>query len=422
MKGPYALVLHRYRQHAISEWKAVRSAIDWTVALYFVIPSLLLGIRFYWGWWNEPLPQAWLNVPVTLWLLPLLIPILFADLRTWSEAGDILFLRQKTKWWQTFVRFGCIECAVKQALIVMMTAVVLLPWLVRGYELNLLAISSLAGSVWISSCLAAVLRNAVHVCWSGWRRALLQLLIFVGLLAYGVGLCLLVEMPFILLGISMVVLYITMLLVRWRVRARYTFERDVKADYAKRMKLTGALLVSGQNIERPSSLRGSRPLLFRKSGYVMRCRTHAQRIGAIGVKALLRGGSNLMFYLQLTSVGVYASVMTGLKNEIIALIMLPVLCLIMGYWLSSYWKHFMEGELPAMFTFKPADIKGGAMHAALMLSWLPGALWAGAAGVVIAPVWAVPLFMVAGAGLAMLVSLTFASERVAMHKSIRNDN
>ncbi|CAH8705649.1 hypothetical protein [Paenibacillus thiaminolyticus] len=59
VSGPWRLAQYRWRTNAEYQWKALRSALDWTVWLYIAIPALLLGIKFYYDWWTLPLPASW---------------------------------------------------------------------------------------------------------------------------------------------------------------------------------------------------------------------------------------------------------------------------------------------------------------------------------------------------------------------------
>ena len=79
------------------QWKVWRTALDWTVWLYFIVPGLWLGGGTYLEIWHHP--ASWLT-GMPLWAgerLPLFL-IFLGRLRTFTEEADVLFLLQKQTW------------------------------------------------------------------------------------------------------------------------------------------------------------------------------------------------------------------------------------------------------------------------------------------------------------------------------------
>jgi ABC-2 type transport system permease protein len=85
----------------LSEWRLKRTAwsttIDWTVALYIIIPGLIIATVSYIRLWNQ--------LPTWAVGLPTAIPLLLISLYTWTgtirlflEEPDQLFLLQHREW------------------------------------------------------------------------------------------------------------------------------------------------------------------------------------------------------------------------------------------------------------------------------------------------------------------------------------
>lgn len=392
--SPRTLALRRFCANAVYQWRALRIALDWTVWLYIVVPVLLLGMKFYWGWWVDPLDAAWLKLSIVVWLLPLVMPILSGTLRTWVEGGDILFLRQRPHWWKPLVRFGLRQYLLRSAIMTAAILLLLAPWLIRGYALLPVDLIVIGFTVCCLSFLAGLMRNYNNAVYSGWKRLLIELIIaLVAVVLYGVILYSLEININVVLVYGVVLLFISIPLVRWRIHVQHTFEQDVEREGEAKLRLTAMLL--SRSVEKPQRRKRTRPLLFPKSGYIMNTNDSGRLIGAIAVKSLLRSGAKRKFYLQLLFVGMTASFITSLHGLFI--LIGPVLCAILGYWLSLYWKEFIEGDVASMFSLRSESLQQASAHMARVLCAVSGALWGLAAGLAASPIM-LPLY-IAGGGL-----------------------
>ncbi|MBN3524753.1 ABC transporter permease [Paenibacillus apiarius] len=375
---PWTLAARRLKTNAVYQWKALRTVLDWTVWLYIVIPLLLLGLKFYYNWWTDPLPASWIAGPYILYLLPCILPVIMGMVHTWSEGGDILFLRQKSTWWKRLVLFGFLGYTIRSVLFTGFVLLIVSPWLFRGYGLPIAILLSFGLSVSVLSVLTALLRNRVHVTFGGWRRWGMSCI--VGLLsvgAFGFSLYLLQLHYLLQLSWAAILAVSAIPLLLWRLNARHTFDRDVELEGEMKLRLTALLL--SRSVDKPTRSKRKRPLLFPKSGYFMKRKHGGQQIGAIAVKSLLRSRAHLLFYIQLTMVGLGASFAASRFG--LFLIVVPVLYIILSYWLSMYWREFIEGDVPAMFSFRSEQLHKAAQHMVKVLCAVPGALWAFAGGI-----------------------------------------
>lgn len=394
--SPQTLAFRRFCANTVYQWRALRIALDWTVWLYIVVPLLLLGLKFYWGWWVDPLNVAWLKLSVVVWLLPLLLPILSGTLRTWVEGGDILFLRQRPHWWKPLVRFGLIQYLLRSAIMTAAILLLLAPWLIRGYAFLPVDIIVTGFAVCCLSFLAGLMRNYNNVIYSGWKRLLMELNIaIIAIVLYGVILYSLEFHISTLFVYGVVVLLISVPFVRWRILVQHTFEQDAEREGEVKMRLTALLL--SQSVEKPQRRKRTRPILFPKSGYFMSNNSSGRMIGAIAVKSLLRSRSKRKFYFQLLFIGMSTSFITSLQGLGLFLLIGPVLCAILGYWLSLYWKEFIEGDVASMFSLRSESLQQATAHMVRVLCSVSGVLWGLAAGLA-ASLIMLPLY-IAGGGL-----------------------
>lgn len=100
------LLRRRLFSHFREQSAIIRTAVDWTVLLYILIPGGLLGGRFYYGYWNGNLPGWFSHVPFVV--VPSLLAILLATggIVLLLQEGDLLFLRQRQNWISTILKGG----------------------------------------------------------------------------------------------------------------------------------------------------------------------------------------------------------------------------------------------------------------------------------------------------------------------------
>ncbi|BFH17333.1 ABC transporter permease [Paenibacillus melissococcoides] len=136
------------------------------------------------------------------------------------------------------------------------------------------------------------------------------------------------------------------------------------------MRLTALLL--SQSMDRPVRRKRKRGLLFPRSGYFMKRKNGGQVIGSLAVKSLLRSRNHVMFYLQFVGVGLSAVVASVISLSTLYYLIVPVLCGVLSYWLSLYWREFIEGDVPSMFSFRSSHLQQAAAHMVQVLASVPG--------------------------------------------------
>ncbi|WP_036696746.1 ABC transporter permease [Paenibacillus taiwanensis] len=413
MMRPWPLVFRRWRLNLNYQWKALRIVMDWTVMLYIIVPALLLGFKFYYGWWTEPVVIPSQAVFQTLWIYPFFVPILMSRVRTWSEGGDILFLRQHPVWYETFVRFGLLELAVRQTLLTGAVTLLLLPWLLYGYHFEVASVVMLVLLTGLVGCMHALISNQITVRISGWKKVVWIWVWNVAMLL-AFRYIMISTLSYLLASAVIAVLLIlcTYVLAKWRIHVRYTFDRDVDVETAFKMKLTSLLLKQALG-KQPRLKRGKKPLLFPHSGYWRPLNTAGERIGAIAVKTMWRSSVHLLFYGQLIGVGMIALFIVTLKAVSLLMLVFPVLCAILGYWLNSYWRELIGSEVWKMYAFDREQVQIGASHFVKINGIVPGILWGAASGWLISPVAGI-LYMVGGA-----IASSFISHMVMMMRGYK---
>lgn len=102
IKELFFLRLKKEWRYQYDVWK---TAVDWVVWLYILIPALgVLGHQYYLVWNGT---AEWVSqFPLTFFWIPLFFLSRFATVRLFLREGDLLFVRQDFSWYYALLRLG----------------------------------------------------------------------------------------------------------------------------------------------------------------------------------------------------------------------------------------------------------------------------------------------------------------------------
>lgn len=404
--SPASLLRLRLTHHWKEQLAIIRTAADWTVLLYILIPGLLLGGRYYYGFWHDPLP-AWVGVMPYAMFPAILALLMQGGIVLLLHEGDLLFLRQHPKWLRTVMRGGILYSLTVTGLMLAAGFLVLLPFMVRGYGISgLQALALLVLSLCCGACVK-LLKHHARVRKTGWRRwlwltaAALPSVLFIRLawlFSASTGLLLLAAAVY---AAGAVLAY------RSRMSLSGTFLGDVREDFKQRMKIAGLLLRGVIDKPRPTR---HKPWIFRRSRPLLRTYSPESRLADASIKAFVRNPGHLKLYLQFTGVSIIAILMVPSFLKWIICIVLTVL---MAYWLLSFWKLFAADDFIAMLPLdKEQKADAGTLAVPLLISPFSILL----AACVCLPLygwWGLVSFIPAGIVLGLIASRMFAAIRLS---------
>ncbi|ASA25522.1 hypothetical protein B9T62_35205 [Paenibacillus donghaensis] len=401
------LFWRRLRSHMHEQQKIIRTAADWTVLLYFIIPGGLLGGRFYLGFWNEPLPDWIGNIPFSLAAVLLVLVLSRGGMLLLLQEGDLLFLKQRTEWIRTIMLRGIVYSLILTTLKIAAVFVLLLPFLIRSFGWSADAAAALLVLSITASWFIKPMSHIVKVQRQGWRRWLWQLPgvvlpcgIYVRVVLYGSS------QPLVLWITACLFAAGAILAIRLRLGLQGTFLNDVREDYKQRMRIA-ALMLRGV-LDKPRPTR-HKPWIFRKSQPLLKSTEPESRFAAAAVKALLRNPAHLKLYLQFMGVSLVA---IFIVPAVLKWIIFIVLSLLFAYWLTSFWIFFAGDDYIGILPFtKEQKAEAGARTIPLLL--IPYTVLC--AAVVCIPVyswWGLLLFIPVGAAAGLLISRVYTAIRL----------
>src|SRR5665648_842969 len=93
----------------VSDWKyqyqVFRTAVDWIVAIYIVIPFSYIFIDFYLSVWRE-VPGWLFSIPLNALIGLIVVFIWSGTVRIFLEDADQLFLLQRKEWISRIIKYS----------------------------------------------------------------------------------------------------------------------------------------------------------------------------------------------------------------------------------------------------------------------------------------------------------------------------
>lgn len=350
-----ALFRRRVRRFWREQWKAWRTALDWTVWLYLVLPVLWIGGGTYLDAWHHP--AAWLQqIPMTTGERLPLVVLFLGRLRTFVEDADVLFLLQKRSWGRGLLLRGMAYTAL---VLLMMPAIafgLLLPYFVKVHHLPASSLAGMIAVVWLWAFIGAVWRNLIEARMSGLRRWLAKtgamLLLVVAYFAFlgEVG-----TSPAELLVPIAVGIVVAAIAIRAKLAARDAFESDAQQETLARLASTQLLL---RNVtERKPRIKLIRPIVFAKSNRLFKRFDGGTVLAEMILKSFIRRFPLVRTWLGFTGICVVALL---LSPAVLKPYEMLAFMLLLSSWFITHWRGMTAEPYVAQFGWSDYALKQSA--------------------------------------------------------------
>ncbi|WP_018131994.1 ABC transporter permease [Effusibacillus pohliae] len=366
-----------FRQRLRAEWafhyQVWKLAVDWTVALYVLLPLAAFCVYQYATWW-ESLPRWTERVPVQAVAGLLFLFAWSGTIRLFLEEADQLFLLQRTAWVSTLVRRGIAYSLLVQLFGTLFVFTGLAPFLLFRYKLSLLQAAVWALLAWLVKADLAFLKQFLSVRYRSWRRTVwLGLLFGAGAALFAGGSWLLLRDPLVPVGICVGLGLLLAYLVNKRVAFKGSFYADVAREREARLKYAALLFrTSGITQHTPWDQR-KKPILFRSSKPLFRRRTAVNQLTEAVIKSVLRNRIHLWNYGRMLSLFLFGSLLVPSGGR---WLVGAGLALLLAFWAKSLWEEAEAHPYLRLFPWKPQDRWHAARKSILLLT-LPGVVLLG---------------------------------------------
>ncbi|WP_187274018.1 ABC transporter permease [Paenibacillus sp. N3.4] len=340
MTSNFQLFTRRIRSDWHYQYRALRTAVDWIIAIYFVIPLLIVAGYQYYSWWQtQPSWFSWLPLPLVT--IVLYIFTWLGTIRYFVEEGDQLFLRQNDHWFKQLMVLGYRYSLVLQGATTLFLLAVFLPLLIKTFSFSPLEVLSLYLLTYLLKLNLGLARQllAIHV--YGIFFWLIRIAAFVGLFfLYEASVAHLREQ--VMYSWLEILLLLVLLVIQTRVRLRQkgAFFADVTRESHSRMRIVSIMLI--QVVRRKPKPTRKHPVLFRRSQRLFRGTGANVGLSDFLAKSFFRNGTQWKMTIQF--VIVISAAMFIMPGPIKIIVWILMACLL------AYWrKLFCKEELTAPF-------------------------------------------------------------------------
>ncbi|WP_416148731.1 ABC transporter permease [Salipaludibacillus sp. HK11] len=363
MMTPTQLFFRRLKTEWQYKYKVWKTAVDWIVWMYVLIPILIIIGYQYYSIWSEQ--AEWIeSFPVSATWFVFFFLSSKGTVRLFIEEADLLFIRQSDSWMNKLMKSGIIYSALVSVFIVIVVTVIFLPvWYVYEsvsfleviifmtfaiiFRLNVQLIKQML-SVRFQSWKLLFINNAFMIC----SFAIFSIFLFSQLFVRGF----VVLMFFILLSF----------LIKRRLNMKWSFFADCLREQQQQMKLTALFIgASGYKVERKFRNRKQPLLLFSESDRLFKERSNRNIISEIFIKFVIRNKSKLLVIIQLTIVFMFA---LSIAPFWLKWLLLPICIFSVIHYTRLSWQELKDHSFFKLYPF--ADQEETVIGVKKAIAWL----------------------------------------------------
>ncbi|NQX61251.1 ABC transporter permease [Paenibacillus qinlingensis] len=365
MNSSFQVFTRRVRSDLKFQYRALRMAVDWVIAIYFVIPLLIVAGYHYYAWYMTP--PTWLS-GISIHTVATLFYIFtwLGTLRYFVEEGDQLFLRQNEGWFRHLMHLGYRYSVVLQGVTSLLVTLLFLPLLVPVYSFSIAQVVCYWLLTYVVKLNIGLIRQLLALRFQRFLLWLLRIVIFAGgVFAFQ---WLVVEIRDQLVYGWLVILVLIgtfLLLTRTRLREKGTFFADVARERDARMRIVSLMLIRVMERKRKPTRRY--PLLFSRSQRLLKGKGAGTGIAELLVKSYYRNG--LQWRQSIQFVVVISGALFILPGAIKILVWILAAVLLV-FWRKSFCKDELTAPFLSLFPIKDT-MKHQAIQTAIPILVLP---------------------------------------------------
>ncbi|MCY8581829.1 ABC transporter permease [Bacillus haynesii] len=302
-----SLFISRLKADCLYQLRILKLVIDWTVALYIVLPGAGIGVYQYIKWLNGgSFHNGW---QAGLIVLAPAVFTLFGSVRTFLMEADQLYLLQKKTLVLNMKRCGYLYCLFVQICKWLFAAAVFTPLFVRQFGAELTACLAVFFYYFCLNFLITVLkrRNLGRQYKLKHRVLNAGLIFFVWLSACAV--VLFFSWPIVLLS-GLVLTAAAVKTARGTIGNMFLFYEEVEFDNRRKLRLAKFFLSLNLDgsVPKPGKRKAKRPrLFFKKSQNIFKVRTMQNGLKEIFFKVMLRHPDYKRQLMQM--IGIFTALM-----------------------------------------------------------------------------------------------------------------
>ncbi|MCR6109634.1 ABC transporter permease [Bacillus sp. A301a_S52] len=341
------IMIRRLKSEWSYHYSVWKSAVDWVIWLYILIPALIVfGYQYYALWTGV---ADWPNhYPLTFTWFIFFIVSLKGTTRLFIRDADVLFLRQHPSYLRAIMKGGIIYSFIGNTLTILVIAGVFLPiWLIYD-DVSYDRIATFLLFVTVFRMIYHLAKQWVSLTYSGWTLFFVNMLLtIISLAIFNGALFSSSVIRFVIVLILIMSLYA---LVKWRLNATWHFFDDCVREQGEKLKLS-AIFIAVQGYKMPKRFKSHKKprILFPDSDAIYSARTPSHVMGETTIKFMLRNKSKLFTAIQLTIVFMFAA---ALAPFWIKWLLLPICTFSLIHFVRSSWTDLTTHTFFKLYRFE----------------------------------------------------------------------
>ncbi|WP_340084259.1 ABC transporter permease [Siminovitchia sp. FSL H7-0308] len=296
MSNSYQLFLQRLKLDLLNLYKVYRVIVDWTIALYIIIPGLVIGIAFYMEWWSE-LPYVLQTLTFNKLLIITFLTFFLNDIKIFIYSTDQLFLIQNIKLLKKITLYGLIYSLFVTFLTSIIIFIILLPILVNKFHLTIQFIIYFYFYYLSSNVLFLIIRKKIKI----YCESFLFYILFyiLSLTLYFILWDYFLSSFYIMISVISIYIIFTIIFSKKILFSGVKFTKLVSLDEIIRNKWIRLVLWQGGHTKLLNSQGTYRPWILKSSKLIFKQRTVPNILTDAFIKTFLRDKSSILTFFQL---------------------------------------------------------------------------------------------------------------------------
>ncbi|WP_434509987.1 ABC transporter permease [Desulfitobacterium sp. AusDCA] len=382
-----------FLRRIVSEWKyqyqVWKTAVDWIVALYIVIPFLLIFLNTYLSWWRT-IPE-WVNYLSLNALLGIILFFVWSgSIRIFVEEADQLFVYQQRDWIKKLIKLSLVYFLGFNLLETLLFSLILAPFLILYYGFSPAELLELSIFVFGLKASIDISKQLIERRFQGWNQTFIKMAVVI---VSGIYLRLSV---FLLTGLnnlffcSAALLFLALIILAYmRITISGVFYEDVISGQASKLKMVNLLLRQAGTAAKRTKNRRQRPWMFRNSNPIYRKRTPENVLIELCIKSTIRNGEDIKFYFEV--VAMCLLMLTAFPKDWKWFLWFMFIVFLTNM-IRLFWQKFLNSAFVKLFPLI-SETQMSAASRTLFLMALPGQILIGLVTAIQTQEWLISLLM-----------------------------
>ncbi|MEH6852069.1 ABC transporter permease, partial [Bacillus pseudomycoides] len=280
------------------KWKAVRSVVDWTIALYAVVPALVFSWIYYTSLWkNGPENEDVLYLSIGLFIF--YSTTFSRSVRSFLEQADSLFLIQFPDWMKQMMKYGMLYSFCRICFTSALVTLLFLPIFLKSlHGTGLQAVLCFIFLTCFRFMLSLLQRYIDIRFHKQWQVIIIKnILFFISVVYVGMACRYILQQSFYTILFFLLLFIISFFLLKAKMEYHRFFFKEIEKEQAEGMRWTTQIMTLGGQVQKPTN--AAKPWLFPRSKRILLGKSNDARIIEAFLKEYFRSGDAGGFYIRI---------------------------------------------------------------------------------------------------------------------------